>query len=53
MSPAALEGSAEASRIVNQAVMMYQAETARNTRRCADTLQEILNRAPELGVVPG
>jgi hypothetical protein len=53
MAPAALEGSAEASRIVNQAVMAYQAETARNTKRCADTLQQILNRAPELGVVPG
>ena len=53
MSPAALEGSAEASRIVNSAVMAYQAETARNTKRCAETLQQILNRAPELGVVPG
>jgi len=51
MAPAALQGTVEASRIINQAGMQYAASTAHNTRRTAETLQQMLNRGQQLGVV--
>lgn len=53
MSPAALQGSMEASRIINQSIMSDTTQTARNTKLCADTLQQILYRSPELLAIHG
>lgn len=53
MAGAMLQGSVEAYRTIQQTMMNYAAQTARNTKDTADAVKKILERAPQMGVVAG
>jgi hypothetical protein len=48
-----MQGSVEAYRIVQQTLVNYASQTARNTKETAEYLKQIMERAPAMGVVPG
>jgi len=53
MAGAMLQGSVEAYRTIQQTMMNYAAQTAKNTKDTAEAMKKILERAPQMGVVAG